>query len=73
VERGVESYKPSGESRTADQGDVLGEAGQGELWDVNYDGESNNSLQHRKGKKNSIHKRIGVFICILYYYNIFCI
>jgi len=67
IERGVESYVPSGESRTVDFDEFdaeLSEAaariGADQLWNVNDDGESDNhSMRKRAGKKNGIKHRLA--------------
>ncbi|XP_067939148.1 phosphorylated adapter RNA export protein-like [Watersipora subatra] len=53
VERGVESYRPAGESRTVTREDFEDgqEAATGELWDVNDDGEVHHTVRKKKDKK----------------------
>ena len=70
VERGVESYIPTGDSRTVDVDEFdaqLSEAAAriqaDQLWNVNDDGESDNhNVKKRTGHKNSIKNRMGKII-----------
>ena len=67
VERGVESYIPSGDSRTVDVDEFDAELSEAaariqadQLWNVNDDGESDNhNVKKRTGHKNSIKNRMG--------------
>ena len=73
VERGVESYRPAGESRMAviNNEVQMNETAHTELWNVNEDGESldferKKTSKKKKKKRSKVHDRIGKFTFVHY-------